>query len=121
MVPSQAASEATEKVFELPKREVGLIKLAVHQLSIPWQPLFQTIEQTKHKSIALLELSPSDQKDLLILRGEAKTLDAVFVYIRSLETSDSLDKVYLQSHSVDNADRSKPVLFTIYASWKDQS
>ncbi len=117
----QASTSAEKKAaedFKLPKQEVSMVRKTVAQLVIPWEGLFKTFETTQLKSIALLELSPSQQKEMVVIRGEGRDLDAVFAYIRALEKAPVLDKVHLQSHYVDKADPDHPVVFTIHAQWK---
>lgn len=107
-----------EERFMLPKQEISVIRKTIDQLAIPWDEMFQTFETTQLKTIALLELSPSHQKQVVVIRGEGRDLDAVFAYIRALQRATNLDKVHLQSHYVDKADAEQPVVFTIHARWK---
>lgn len=106
------------EMLMLPKHEVSLIRKTVEQLVIPWDALFASFESTQSRSIALLELSPSQQKEIVVIRGEGKNLEAVFAYIRALDQLPTLDKVHLQSHHVDKADADLPVVFTLHAHWK---
>lgn len=115
---TQADSDQKDEVFKLPKQEVSVIRKTVAQLVIPWEGLFETFETTQLNTIALLELSPSQQKERIVIRGEGRDLEAVFAYIRALEKAPALDKVYLQSHYVDKTNPDRPVVFTIHAHWK---
>lgn len=105
------------QTYRLPKREVKAIKQMVAVLTLPWDALFRMIEAIKHKNIALLELNPNNKKRQVVIRGEAKNLRSVFSYIRVLDASALLNNVYLQTHSVDNNNPDKPVVFTIHGSW----
>lgn len=114
----QQAAQAASQTLALPKQQIRMIRKTVDQLLIPWQDLFHTFESIQHKQIALLELSPSQQKQMIVIRGEARDLEDIFAYIRALEKADALNKVYLQSHHVDKTDAQKPVEFTLHADWK---
>ncbi len=97
------------------------INETISELVVDWDSLFQTIENTLLEEIAILEISPNSKKKLIVIRGEAKTLKAVFAYIKSLDDTANLSKVYLQTHSVDEANVSKPVSFTVSAEWQRHS
>lgn len=115
---SNVADEEEIEDFKLPKQEVRIIRKTVDQLAIPWEGLFETFESTQLKSVALLELSPSQQKEMVIIRGEASDLDAVFAYIRALEKAPVLNSVHLQNHYVEKTNPDQPVAFTLHAQWK---
>ena len=50
--------------------------------------------------------------------GQAKNLETVFLYVKQLDDQPMLSQVYLQKHSIEEADVSKPVNFTILAKWQ---
>lgn len=92
----------------------------VNALAVPWNALFEAIEQADGKDIALLSLEPNSQKQQIVLIGEAKNLQVALAYITQLENQPALSQVFLQKHSIDEANVSKPVSFTIFAKWKIQ-
>ena len=96
---------------------------AVNMLTMPWNHLLVAIEQADMQDIALLSLEPNSKKQLVILTGEAKNLPVVLQYIKQLQQTPMLAQVYLQKHSIDETDVSKPVRFSLLAKWDflDQS
>ena len=96
---------------------------AVNILTTPWGNLLMAIEQADMQDVALLSLEPNSKKQLVILTGEAKNLNAVLQYIKQLQQTPILQQVYLQKHSIDESDASKPVRFSLLAKWDfaDQS
>jgi hypothetical protein len=90
----------------------------VNTLAIPWNALFEAIEQSDQKDIALLSLEPNSQKQQVVIIGEAKNLQVALAYIAQLENQPALSQVFLQKHSIDEANASKPVSFTVLAKWK---
>lgn len=96
---------------------------AVNMLATPWNNLLVAIEQADMQDIALLSLEPNSKKQLVVLTGEAKNLPVVLQYIKQLQQTPMLAQVYLQKHSIDEADASKPVRFSLLAKWDlaDQS
>lgn len=89
----------------------------VTELSMPWNALFEAIENADEPSITLLNVNPNSKKQQLLITGEAKNLQSVLNYIVKLEAQPVLQGAYLQSHGVDEANTSKPVKFTIMAHW----
>ena len=96
---------------------------AVSMLTTPWNNLLVAIEQADMQDIALLSLEPNSKKQLVVLTGEAKNLSIVLQYIKQLQQTPMLAQVYLQKHSIDETDASKPVRFSLLAKWDlaDQS
>ena len=90
---------------------------AVSMLTTPWNNLLVAIEQADMQDIALLSLEPNSKKQLVVLTGEAKNLSIVLQYIKQLQQTPMLAQVYLQKHSIDETDASKPVRFSLLAKW----
>lgn len=108
----------TQVPISIPPEKIKQIEQIVSALATPWSSLFLAIEQSDHKDIALLGLEPNSQKQQVVLTGEAKNLQVVLDYIQQLEQQPALAHVYLQKHSIDEADISKPVRFTVFAKWE---
>ena len=104
--------------ISIPPEKIKQIEQVVSALVTPWNSLFLAIEQSDHKDIALLGLEPNSQKQQVVLTGEAKNLQVVLNYIQQLEQQPALTHVYLQKHSIDEADISKPVRFAVFAKWQ---
>ena len=96
---------------------------AVNMLATPWNNLLAAIEQADMQDVALLSLEPNSKKQLVVLTGEAKNLPVVLQYIKQLQQTPMLAQVYLQKHSIEETDASKPVRFSLLAKWDlaDQS
>jgi hypothetical protein len=92
----------------------------VNALAIPWNALFEAIEQSDQKDIALLSLEPNSQKQQVVITGEAKNLQVALAYIAQLESQPAFSQVFLQKHSIDETNVSKPVSFTVFAKWEIQ-
>ena len=90
---------------------------AVDMLTTPWNNLLMAIEQADMQDVALLSLEPNSKKQLVVLTGEAKNLGVVLQYIKQLQQTPILAQVYLQKHSIDQSDASKPVRFSLHARW----
>ncbi len=101
--------------------EVKHANEVLRQLTTPWGGLFQTLETTAGKNVALLTLEPDTEKRLVKISGEAKNMAAMLDYIQRLENRDAFGTVYLQSHHVQLQDPEKPVRFVVQAMWLDKS
>lgn len=101
--------------------EVKRANEVLRQLTIPWGGLFQTLEVSGGKNVALLTLEPDTEKRLVKISGEAKNMAAMLGYIQRLENRDAFGTVYLQSHHVQLRDPEQPVRFVLQAMWLDKS
>ena len=110
-------------IAQVTPEETKQLTEAVNMLTTPWSNLLMAIEQADMHDIALLSLEPNSKKQLVILTGEAKNLSVVLQYIKQLQQTPILQQVYLQKHSIDESDASKPVRFSLLAKWDfaDQS
>ena len=95
--------------------EIKQLEETISILSTPWNTLLTQIEQANQPDIALLSLQPSIKKQTHLLNGEAKNLPAVLSYIKQLEAQSMLEEVYLQKHSTNEVNVSKPIVFTIFS------
>ena len=95
------------------------IQTIVTALVMPWSKLLEAIEQAKNKDIALLNLVPNTKSQQIILSGEGKDLPTILSYVNQLQAQPMLEKVYLQKHTIDNSNVSKPVKFTIFTQWRN--
>ena len=90
----------------------------LQQLSLPWGKLFQAIESSSGKDVALLAMEPDAEKHVVKISGEAKNIAAVLEYIKRLSAQEVFSSVYLQSHQIQQQDPEKPVRFALLAAWR---
>ncbi|MFA6971933.1 MAG: PilN domain-containing protein [Gallionella sp.] len=90
----------------------------LQQLTLPWGKLFQAIESSSDKQVALLAMDPDAEKHVVKISGEAKNIAAVLDYIKRLAAQEVFSSVYLQSHQIQQLDPEKPVRFVLLAAWK---
>ena len=104
-------------VIPVSNQEINQVNSLINVLATPWDVLLEAIEQSDLPDITLLSIEPNLKKQQLVLTGEAKNLAIALLYIQQLEAHPVLNEVYLQKHSIDEADVSKPVRFNILAKW----
>lgn len=100
--------------------EVKQANEVLRQLSLPWEGLFQAVELSGGKEVALLALEPDSANRSVKISGEAKDMAALLDYIKRLEQRDVFGTVYLQSHQVQQQDPDKPVRFALLAAWREK-
>ena len=130
MTVSNQLSQLNQKT-QLPKKSLVTAPTAISAdkklqtqtivtaLMMPWNKLLQAIEHADHKNIALLNLVPNIKSQQVILSGEGKDLHTVLSYVNQLQAQPMLEKVYLQKHTIDSSNVSKPVKFTIFTQWRN--
>jgi hypothetical protein len=99
--------------------EIAYANEVLRQLTLPWDQLFDTIEASGSKDVALLTLAPDRDKQVVRIGIEAKNADAAFTYLRTLEARDIFASVRVQSHQIQSQDPEKPIRFALEASWKE--
>lgn len=98
--------------------EYKQVESAVHQLTLPWGALIQSVEEASSSDVAVLQLQPEAQQRRLRLTAEAKDHDAMLAYLRRLGETKLLHEVHLLSHQVQLEDPQRPTQFSLQASLK---
>ena len=88
----------------------------VRQLTLPWGSLIGAIEQAATRDVAILQLQPDAETRSVKLTAEARTREAMFDYLRRLESSRGLAQVHVVSHQVSRDDPRHPIQFSLQAS-----
>lgn len=97
--------------------EIKAANEIIMQLTLPWNDLFNALEEANSSNIALLGIEPNADKRLVRVSGEAKNSAALFDYIRVLQASKTMSGVYLKHQQVQERNPEKPIRFTLDASW----
>lgn len=100
--------------------EVDHANQVLRQLNVPWEGLFQAVELSGGKDVALLALEPDTENRSVKISGEAKNMAVLLNYIKQLEQRDVFGIVYLQSHQIQQQEADKPVRFALLAAWPGQ-
>ncbi len=98
--------------------EIKYVNGVLNKLTLPWDKLFQAVEWSAGKDVALLGMEPDAEKREVKISAEAKNLTAMTRYLGQLSAQDIFSSVYLQSHQVQQQLAEKPVRFTLIAAWK---
>jgi Tfp pilus assembly protein PilN len=98
-------------------QEVSNANEVLHQLSVPWESLFQAVEASGGGKVTLLALEPDVEKHQVKINGETKNFKSLTNYITQLQAQPVFGSVYLQTHQVQQQDSDKPVRFSLLATW----
>ena len=93
-------------------------RAAVHQLALPWARLIAALEGAATPDIALLQLQPEAQSQVIRITAEARSTTAMFRYLRGLGQAPGLSQVHLLSHEVREDDSQRAVRFAAQASFR---
>ena len=110
-----AASKAPKSRIDEQAKEVDAV---VRQLTLPWGPLIETVENAGTKDVAILQLQPEAQQRVLRIAGEARSQDAMVDYLKRLAEARGFAQVHLLSHQVQQDDPNRPVQFAAQASFR---
>ena len=89
----------------------------IMQMTLPWNELFNALEEANSNNIALLGIEPDARRRVVRVSGEAKNSEALFAYLRALQAIKSMSGVYLKSQQVQERSPERPIRFTLDASW----
>lgn len=99
--------------------ETTHVQHVMSQLSLPWEKIFDTLEDNSTSNVALLSITPNADQRSISLHGEAVNLDALLIYIEKLQNTKFLTSVYLLNHQIQTQDPKKPILFQIITQWAE--
>lgn len=102
---------------QIKPEQIMAIKSSVYELFIPWNDLFDALEDSSIKNVVLLGLQPDSNKRQVIITGEANNYLSVIAYVDQLAMQPVFSEVYLKKHAVKETDIDKPVSFSIFARW----
>ncbi|MCB5187947.1 hypothetical protein LG200_08005 [Methylobacillus caricis] len=96
--------------------EIAAVKSAIEELSLPWQPLFQALENLASPEIKLVAVEPNPRQRKLRITAETSDVANMFGYVRSLGNQSIFNDILLLTHEFHN-DSAIPVRFVVEAIW----
>lgn len=116
-----AASRATAAT-SMPRKnneaEDKVARAALRQLALPWAGLIRALEDSAAPDVALLQVHPEAQQQVLRVTAEARNPAAMFKYLGGLGSARGLSEIHLVSHEVAQDDPQRPVRFAAQASFR---
>ncbi len=99
-------------------QEIKRANEVLGQITLPWDKLFQAVEWSAGKDVALLSLEPDADRHEMKIGGEAKNIAAMLGYVGHLSEQRMFTSVYLLNHQVQEQSPDQPVRFALIASWR---
>ncbi|MDH4324364.1 MAG: hypothetical protein OEW90_09535 [Betaproteobacteria bacterium] len=103
--------------LEEAERRASLIAL---ELRLPWNELFNAVEEATDPAVALLAVEPDARRSALRVSGEARDKEAMLRYVKRLGAQPPIVRALLESHAERRTGGSAAVQFTLVAYWGSQ-
>ena len=113
--PAAAPRPAPSKTADA---EEKVARAAMRQLALPWAGLIRALEDSATPDVALLQLQPEAQQQVLRVTAEARSAAAMFRYLKGLSGAKGLSEIHLVTHEVAQDDPQRPVRFAAQASFR---
>ena len=115
---SERQAQGSQREIKDAAQEIKHANEVLNQITLPWDKLFQAVEWSSGKDVALLALEPDAERRVVKISGEAKNIPAMLTYIGHLSEQPIFTSVYLQNHQVQEQAPDQPVRFALVASWR---
>jgi hypothetical protein len=109
------AAPADAKAARQRAEELQRARIVSRQLTLPWGPLFESVERAATSRVALLGLQPDTAQNVVRITAESRELSDALEFVRRLEATRRLGRVHLASHQVQEQDPQRPVRFVVIA------
>lgn len=109
--PAARISQATQQ-------EIKLASDILHQLNLPWEKLFDSLELAASKEVALLSLQPNVASRVIRLSGEARNLTGLVEYVEALEREPVFKDTHLLNYKVRRDHPRRPIIFSVTTTWR---
>lgn len=93
-------------------------KSLANERAFNWYPVFKALERASSDDIELLEFQPDKTNGQLVLRGEARNMDALVSYLERLSGQDIVGRAYITHQKSAARESLRTVAFEIKSSLK---
>jgi hypothetical protein len=97
--------------------EYAFARETIRRLSTPWAELFAALEAARIDSVAIASVEPNPSDKTVAVQGEAKDYLAALSFVANLREQRALRGVRLVRHESSSGDPTRPVQFSLTASW----
>ncbi|MTV40557.1 PilN domain-containing protein [Duganella radicis] len=112
-----SATRQNAEVLSAKDEEIKYANRVIDRLALPWDRLFNEMENTVDADVVLLDVAPDAERGRISFTSETRDLSTMLNYERRLAQSPLLRDVVIQSHQVQIQDPQKPVRFVVAADW----
>ena len=98
--------------------DIQRANLVIEELVVPWERLFDAIEDADLGGLGALALTPNARDRTLRLTGEARDLNELLAYVDRMGAQSLLGEVHLQGYNTVVRDGQPVLSFTLAAVWR---
>lgn len=99
------------------QEEISAVRHVMSELSLPWEPLFRTLETLNIPDIKLVAVEPNPRQHKLRLTAEASDTATMLLYVERLSRQPIFKDVLLLTHE-QTTNGLMPIRFVVEAAWK---
>lgn len=99
------------------RKEIIQANAILDQINLPWEALFDSIENAATEEIALLSLQPTVSSRTLRISGEAKNMSELLDFVEALERELTFENVHLLNYKIKQDNPHRPIVFLLTAAW----
>ncbi len=102
-------------------KELQQANTILNQINLPWEALFDAIENIITDDVALLALQPNVKGRTLRISGESRNINALLDFVESMEREVVFEQVHLVNYKVKQDNPYRPIDFLLTAVWTAKS
>lgn len=115
--PRTRATPRIKEIGQEIRKEIIQANAILDQINLPWETLFDSIEQAATEEIALLSLQPNVSSRTLRISGEAKSMSELLDFVEALERELVFENVHLLNYKIKQDNPHRPIVFLLTAAW----
>lgn len=96
-------------------KELTQARTVAQRLTLPWSDVFDAVETAATAKVALIGLQPNADRKTVRITAESRNLNEALAFVRRLQATRRLERVYLASHQIQTRDAQRPVRFVVMA------
>ena len=99
------------------RKEIVKANAILGQINLPWEGLFNSVEQAIGEDVALLTLQPNVGSQSLRIGGEARNMSVLLDFVEALEREAIFKNVHLLNYKVRQDSPHRQINFLLSATW----
>ncbi len=99
------------------RKEIVKANAILGQINLPWEALFNSVEQAINEDVALLTLQPNIGSQSLRIGGEARNMSVLLDFVEAIEREAIFKNAHLLNYKIKQDNPHRPINFLLTASW----
>lgn len=100
------------------RADIGRANAVIEELAVPWERLFDAVEDADARGLGALSLTPNARDRTLSFAGEARDINELLAYVDRMAALTAFDEVHLEGYNTVVRDGQPVLSFTLAASWR---